>query len=760
MARMLRHATVQLEAANGTATQGLDTSPASTDATSFGNLTETLNDRRLPDCEKIHAELVQHLWSYPGRPTPPKWDSSDVDNPATTTLLNSFEKSITNSLSFDTMQLRQDAIPRAFEKTCSWIFQGPSSGASQSIAWPSFPDWLETDVAWPYWITGKPGSGKSTLMSFVLQHPHLQKHLRVWAQDLPLVVASYYAWVAGANLQKSIEGLMRTVLYQVLSRNPCLVQPVAARRWALFTTLRSVAVTPNWDLRELEESFEALLSECDKSLRLVLFVDGLDEFESLPAKVIEFIQHTNTRRGIKMCVAGRQWTEFNDAFRANPMLRMQDINMADIKHIVKTKLEGNAGFSELRRIFPLETMHLINEVAKKSNNVLLWVTIVIKALLTALTEGDGLAELQATIDRLPSSLADLYDAIWASINGRNISKSAEMLTIVKVSRRPLSCVTLWLADEEHSLSSKIKSITVEKRLSILEIMRRRLDSRTRGILEVVETSQTVDFLHRTARDWASKPEVSERISLSLRETFDPYFLLFKAETLDISIRSDELAKIRVELPWALVDKCLWYAFNVRDENRELLIRALDMFDNNMRGLLGAGAIKTMQDHQHWSACLVDGMSSPTTNTFLGLTARFCILPYLQATLVSNPEAIKGKTAKHCRSLLENAIFGSLPYSEVTDPVSNPKEGDTFHISQEKRLEVIAFLLQNGADRRQKTINGNAVIDDVRMHKAVAKERKTDRQMHEEYWGKVEAMMGPRGASSKKLFRSVSNWARK
>jgi hypothetical protein len=114
--------------------------------------------------------------------------------------------------------------------------------------------------------------------------------------------------------------------------------------------------------------------KCDTSIWLALFIDGLDEFEQTPTKMLEFIQRTNKRSGVKICVAGRQWTEFNDAFRKSPKLRMQDLNMADIMHITKGRLEENAGFSDLQRSFPRETAYLINEVARKSNGVLLWVS--------------------------------------------------------------------------------------------------------------------------------------------------------------------------------------------------------------------------------------------------------------------------------------------------------------------------------------------------------------------------------------------------
>jgi hypothetical protein len=57
------------------------------------------------------------------------------------------------------------------------------------------------------------------------------------------------------------------------------------------------------------------------------------------------------------------------------------------------------------------------------------------------------------------------------------------------------------------------------------------------------------------------------------------------------------------------------------------------------------------------------------NTFLGLLAQFCILPYLQTKLLSDPNAAKSKASESCVSLLENAVF-SCP--GVTDPrTSNP-----------------------------------------------------------------------------------------
>jgi hypothetical protein len=53
-------------------------------------------------------------------------------------------------------------VERAYEKTFLWLFE-PNLG---------FRDWLRgVIIDPPYWIQGKPESGKSTAMKFALRHP-------------------------------------------------------------------------------------------------------------------------------------------------------------------------------------------------------------------------------------------------------------------------------------------------------------------------------------------------------------------------------------------------------------------------------------------------------------------------------------------------------------------------------------------------------------------------------------------------------------
>jgi len=94
---------------------------------------------------------------------------------------------------------------RKHTQTFEWIFEQPRGGESGVPSWSSFTEWLEGDSKELYWITGKPGAGKSTLVKFILRNPKLQNSLMLWADDKPLLVLHFYLWNPGSDLQRSHE---------------------------------------------------------------------------------------------------------------------------------------------------------------------------------------------------------------------------------------------------------------------------------------------------------------------------------------------------------------------------------------------------------------------------------------------------------------------------------------------------------------------------------------------------------------------------
>jgi hypothetical protein len=73
--------------------------------------------------------------------------------------------------------------------TFGWVFSNEESQSS----WSSFVEFLENeDVMRPYWIRGKAGSGKSTLMKFLVSDPRTKFTLKIWKGEQKLFTAPLF----------------------------------------------------------------------------------------------------------------------------------------------------------------------------------------------------------------------------------------------------------------------------------------------------------------------------------------------------------------------------------------------------------------------------------------------------------------------------------------------------------------------------------------------------------------------------------------
>src|SRR6202034_4410069 len=82
-----------------------------------------------------------------------------------------------------------------------------------------FLEWLISDGAPIFWISGKAASGKSTLMKYLHKRPELATTLsdKYANGSENLIMASFFFYDQGkSKLQKSREGLLRALLHCLL----------------------------------------------------------------------------------------------------------------------------------------------------------------------------------------------------------------------------------------------------------------------------------------------------------------------------------------------------------------------------------------------------------------------------------------------------------------------------------------------------------------------------------------------------------------
>lgn len=82
---------------------------------------------------------------------------------------------------------RHDSISPAHAETFGWILDDTEGGEEKSNR---FVEWLRSRNE-TFWVRGKPGAGKSTLMKFLCRHNSAREHLRAWSGSTRLITASY-----------------------------------------------------------------------------------------------------------------------------------------------------------------------------------------------------------------------------------------------------------------------------------------------------------------------------------------------------------------------------------------------------------------------------------------------------------------------------------------------------------------------------------------------------------------------------------------
>ncbi|KAF5531083.1 hypothetical protein FMEXI_13162 [Fusarium mexicanum] len=665
-------------------------------------ITRALTSSHSADAKNIRAELVRLLWDK-------RWtlDSSmaifDTDPVHGRPELTDVGKDISHGLYFDSMYDREDAVANNFEATYEWIFQHEPKKSDGKVLWYSFPAWLAEESKTPYWITGKPGLGKSNIMKLIARPDRLRTFLQPWAKSLPILITNYYAWNSGLNMQKAWGGLKKTVLHQVLNQRPSAAPIIAPRRWSLFQALRGMADFPDWEEWEIDESFQALMNECGHSMAMALFVDGLDEFEIPPATVVSHIRSmaNDAAQGIKICVASRPWTEFEDAFNDGPMLQMH-LTEDDMMTFVKESFQKNRGYIELKNVYPRQVAKLTDDVVQKADGVFLWVSFVVMELIDLSTAGDGMAQLQETLEKLPTNLSSLFDAIWARIPHRHLPDACAMIRLARSAYGPLPWLLMWLADESRYTEVDPSAMSPEAKYHAKKGLKRRLATRTRGILELSGAAQeVVNFAHRTTRDWVKQAHIWDELCASCQSNFEPHLLLLQAETL-LMFDSETTSDYAPSHFWLAVMRALCYAsqFSTHSSQDQLgaLISTLDTLHRATSEAYwkAQGAWPTVYRLQgpemHWSS--VQDMFDHRRglpNTFMGLAAHFSILPYLQSKLHTRRSILQQWNPKDGVGLLENAIFGYKYYmAENFDP---PNGLPT--INRNQRLAVVQFLLARG-----------------------------------------------------------------
>lgn len=319
------------------------------------------------------------------------------------------------SLFFPEIVSRQEQISEAFKGTYQWIFDSPSSKRVTNVRWSNFHDWLETSDG-IYWISGKPGSGKSTLMKFIVHANQTLQLLETWKKDGRLLMISFFFWRPGSDLQKSVTGLLRSLLYQIASQWPDFTNHIevqdrnATGEVNVPINLRHLAA---WTDQRLLRVLKCFLDRKPTSLRICALIDGLDEFIGEEELLLDVVRIFGEAPQCKVCVSSRPEQAFRQEFRMCSQLKVQDLNHEDIEKTVAGKLSPH-----LEKYTSPEAKRsaLESAIVWKAEGVFLWLDLMIKILIRGAKNGDSYETLLSRLNKTPDTINGLYTHIWESLD--------------------------------------------------------------------------------------------------------------------------------------------------------------------------------------------------------------------------------------------------------------------------------------------------------------------------------------------------------
>jgi len=387
----------------------------------------------------------------------------------------------------------------------------------------SFISFLRKDHG-VFFITGKPGSGKSTLMKFLAHHQRVREELERWADPKKLVFIPTFFWNSGDTMQMSLEGFYRAILFEILKQCPDLLQDIFPSSGDQFLNGGVILTPPDekipFRMSELKVAFQNMTkAQCFRSYRFCFFIDGLDEYEGDSTDHIALAKSLKEMAGcedVKVICSARPHTEFVDTFKSSPgTIYLHDLTRDDIRRFTMAQfmfILKDSRYDDTREDF----LKFVDYIVDTADGVFLWARLVVRSLISGITHSDSPADLHARLEHTPKDLNGLFRKMLAGVDDAVRHRSNKMLLVAihNPFDTPLNALAYsWLndlGDPKFPFNQPIWFYSDEEVTKRISVVRHQIDVLTKGLLEIRETHDRreflysryrVEFFHRSVKDY-------------------------------------------------------------------------------------------------------------------------------------------------------------------------------------------------------------------------------------------------------------------
>ena len=338
-----------------------------------------------------------------------------------------------------------------------------------------------------------------------------------------LIIAHFFFYSLGSDpRQKTLIGLYRTLLYQILTASPGLIQFLLPDQWAKALSQPKVHSAFEILDDEIKHAFERLAKQHDRETLggccFGFFIDGLDEYQATTSidrreMVHALMDVANSASGsFKICASSRMENPFMDMFSENTRLYLHDLTRADMEEYVHGSLQHVGTQNERRQ--------LASSITTKAEGVFLWVVLVVQNIRKQSDDGARFSRLVAEIQSLPTELNELFQRILDTLGTRHRRTASHIVCLLlflgKIKKAKK--MQLWLnlndlyfleeyeSDVRFAESARFPEQGCESVKESEVRARRQLRGVCRGLVEA-NADTDLDFTHRSVGDFFRQKKI-------------------------------------------------------------------------------------------------------------------------------------------------------------------------------------------------------------------------------------------------------------
>lgn len=265
-------------------------------------------------------------------------------------------------------------------------------------------------------------------MRFIARDERTEQHLEgqdLISQPREVIRSRHFFHNRGTILQKSFEGLLRSLLFQILNAAPQLAKQVKST----FDDMMARKTKTLWTRSNLRTCLHRILQQTQYDINLFILLDALDEYDGSPDQICVFLedllQSVGDRTRVQILFSSRSWESFNQHFKNVDGLRLQEHNGSDIETYCK-----NIIVNQDEKLRPL-LRPLIPEIIRRAEGVFIWVKYALQGLVIAATQECDEAQLFAILNSVPTDLVEYYTSVIRRIRYENRRAAYALFQLVE-----------------------------------------------------------------------------------------------------------------------------------------------------------------------------------------------------------------------------------------------------------------------------------------------------------------------------------------